>query len=67
MFDNTLAAKRMLKKNSLIEALSLAEKENNEWKKRQIEGKIACFERKCRHNIFWNTTEKGTYKKDGDK
>lgn len=62
MFDNTIAAKRMLKKNALIEALSIADKEGNEWKKRQIEGKIACFERKYHPNIFWDSMKHGTYK-----
>ena len=66
MFDNTTAAKRMLKKNALIEALSIAEKKGDTWKKKQIEGKLACLESKWHPNILWNSSIQGVYKKNKD-
>lgn len=62
MFDNTIAAKRMLKKNALIGALSKAKADNKEWKVKQIEGKMACFERKNYPKVLWDSSN-GTYRK----
>ena len=45
-----------------MDALEKAKKENNEWKIRQLEGKIACFDRKYYPNVLWDSS-KGTYRK----
>lgn len=66
MFGNTVAHRRAMKKNALLEKLDKAKKENNEWKVNQLEGKIADFERRCYPKYIWESS-KGTYKKpEGD-
>lgn len=65
MFENTGAYKRILKKQALLDALAKANEAGNIWKARQLEGKIACFDRKYYPNIFWNSNY-GTYKKSQD-
>ena len=62
MFENTVAYRRVMKKKALMDALEKAKGENNEWKIKQLEGKIACFDRKCYPNVLWDGS-KGTYRK----
>lgn len=62
MFENTVAYRRVMKKKTLMDALEKAKEENNEWKIRQLEGKIACFDRKYYPNVLWDSS-KGTYRK----
>ena len=62
MFENTAAHKRVLKKKVLLDALAKASEEGNDWKVRQLESKIACFDRKYYPNVFWDSS-KGTYHK----
>ena len=52
MFENTIAHKRILKKKALLDALAQASEEGNDWKVRQLEGKIACFDRKYYPKVF---------------
>lgn len=62
MFENTVAYRRVMKKKALMDALEKAKEENNEWKIRQLEGKIACFDRKYYPNVLWDSS-KGTHRK----
>lgn len=62
MFENTVTYRRVMKKKALMDALEKAKEENNEWKIRQLEGKIACFDRKYYPNVLWDNS-KGTYRK----
>ena len=62
MFENTVAYRRVMKKKALMDALEKAKEENNEWKIRRLEGKIACFDRKYYPNVLWDSS-KGTYRK----
>ena len=62
MFENTVTYIRVMKKKALMDALEKAKEENNEWKIRQLEGKIACFDRKYYPNVLWDSS-KGTYHK----
>ena len=62
MFENTVAYRRVMKKKGLMDALEKAKEENNEWKIRQLEGKIACFDRKYYPNVLWDSYN-GTYRK----
>ena len=62
MFENTVTYRRVMKKKALMDALEKAKKENNEWKIRRLEGKIACFDRKYYPNVLWDSS-KGTYRK----
>lgn len=63
MFENNIVQKRLMKRQSYMNALEKAKEEGNEWKVRQLEGKIYEFNRKHYPNIFWNSSEKGTYRK----
>lgn len=62
MFENTVAYRRVMKKKALMDALEKAKEENNEWKIRQLEGKIACFDKKYYPKVFWDGS-RGTYRK----
>ena len=62
MFENTIAYKRIMKRKLLTEAVEKAKEEGIDWKIRQSEGKLACFDRKYYPNILWDST-KGTYRK----
>lgn len=62
MIENTIAYRRVLKKKNLLDALAKANEEGNEWKIKQLEGKIACFDRKYYPNVVWDSS-KGTYRK----
>ena len=62
MFENTVTYRRVMKKKALMDTLEKAKEENNEWKIRQLEGKIACFDRKYYPNVLWDSS-KGTYRK----
>ena len=66
MFENTLAHKRALKKGKMLEELSNATKENKDWKAKQLEGKIFCFDKKHYPKIIWNSNN-GTYRKKKEK
>lgn len=63
MFENTIAKKRMEKKNNLLNEIEKAKEEGNDWKLRQLEGKLADFNAKKYPTVFWDTMQKGTYKK----
>ena len=62
MFENTIAYKRIMKRKLLTEAVEKAKEEGIDWKVRQLEGKIACFDRKYYPKVFWDSS-KGTYRK----
>lgn len=62
MFENTQAYKRSLKKEKLIAALEEAKANGNEWEIKQLEAKLANFNRKNYPKIFWDSS-KGTYTK----
>ena len=62
MFENTIAYKRMMKRKLLVEAVEKAKEEGIDWKIRQSEGKIACFDRKYYPKVFWDSS-KSTYRK----
>ena len=62
MFENTIAYKRIMKRKLLAEAVEKAKEEGIDWKIRQSEGKLACFDRKHYPNILWDGA-KGTYRK----
>ncbi len=63
MFEDNITTKRLLKRKSYMEALEKAKEENNDFKVRQLEGKIAMFNRKHYPENHWNSKEKGTYVK----
>ena len=46
MFENTIAYKRIMKRKLLAEAVEKAKEEGIDWKIRQSEGKLVCFDRK---------------------
>lgn len=62
MFENTIAYRRSLKKEKLISALEEAKTNGNEWKIKQLEAKLADFNRKNYPKTFWDSS-KGTYTK----
>lgn len=62
MFENTIAYKRIMKRKLLTEAVEKAKEEGIDWKIRQSESKLVCFDRKYYPNILWDST-KGTYRK----
>lgn len=62
MFENTIAYKRIMKRKLLAEAVEKAKEEGIDWKIKQSESKLACFDRKYYPNILWDST-KGTYHK----
>lgn len=62
MFENTKAYKRILKKKALLDALAKASEEGKDWKVRQLESKLTCFDRKYYPKVFWDSS-KGTYRK----
>lgn len=64
MFGNNIAEKRLLKRKALMDALEEAKKENIEWKIKQLESKLYLFNSKYYPNIFWNSAEKGIYRKE---
>lgn len=62
MFENTIAYKRIMKRKLLAEAVEKAKEEGIDWKIRQSESKLVCFDRKYHPNVLWDST-KGTYRK----
>ena len=62
MFENTIAYKRIMKRKLLTEAVEKAKEEGIDWKIRQSESKLVCFDKKYYPNILWDST-KGTYRK----
>lgn len=62
MFENTIAYKRIMKRKLLAEAVEKAKEEGIDWKIRQSEGKLACFDRKYYPKVLWDNA-KGTYRK----
>ena len=67
MFGNNIVQRRLMKRKLYTDELEQAQKDGNDWKARQLEGKIYDFNRKHYPNIFWNSAEKGTYKKTIEK
>lgn len=63
MFENNIVQRRLMKRSSYMDELEKAKEENNDWKVRQLEGKLYEFNRKHYPKVFWNSSEKGTYKK----
>lgn len=61
MFGNTIAYRRMLKKDKLNKELTEAQENKNDWKIKQIEAKIAMFNIKNYPKLFWDSNQKGTY------
>ena len=62
MFENTIAYKRIMKRKLLAEAVEKAKEEGIDWKIRQSEGKLACFDGKYYPKVLWDSA-KGTYRK----
>ena len=62
MFENTVAYKRIMKRKLLAEAVEKAKEEGIDWKIRQSESKLACFDRKYYSKVLWDSA-KGTYHK----
>lgn len=62
MFENTNTHKRMMKKEVLLQAVEKAREEGIDWKIRQLEGKLACLNRKYYPNKVWDSSN-GTYRK----
>ena len=62
MFENTIAYKRIMKRKLLAEAVEKAKEEGIDWKIRQSESRLACFDKKCYPKVLWDGT-KGTYHK----
>lgn len=56
MFENTVAYKRMLKKEKMTKALEEAKKSGNLWKVKQIESKLACFEKRYYPKKIWDSS-----------
>ena len=46
-----------------MDSLEKAKEEGISWKINQLESKLYEFNRKYYPNVFWNSAEKGTYKK----
>ena len=63
MFGNNETERRLLKRKEIMDALERAKKEGITWKVNQLESKLYKFNREYYPNIFWNSKEKGTYKK----
>lgn len=63
MFEKTSAYRHMLKRKYLEDELEKARNNNDDWKIRQLEGKLASFNSKYYSNIIWNSSN-GTYKKE---
>ena len=61
MFENNIVQKRLMKRKSYMDELEKAKEVGNDWEIRQLEGKIYEFNRKHYPNVFWNSSEKGTY------
>lgn len=62
MFGNTDAYKRIMKKKLLMDALEKAKEEGNEWKIRQAQGKLDCYNKKYYPNMIWDSNN-GAYRK----
>lgn len=62
MFENTIAYKRIMKRKLLAESVEKAKEEGIDWKIRQSESRLACFDRKYYPKALWDGT-KGTYHK----
>lgn len=67
MFENTLAFRHSLKKNKLLEQLEKAKDAGKDWLVKQIEEKLDILNKKYYPNVFWNSAELGTYKKEENK
>lgn len=65
MIENTIAYKRTLKKENLLKQLEDAKKSNKDGLVRQLESKIALLERKWHPTVFWDSYNKGAYRKKG--
>ena len=64
MFENNIIQRRLMKRKSYMDELEKAKEDGKDWKVRQLEGKIYEFNTKYYPNIFWNSSEKGTYIKE---
>lgn len=53
MFDNTLAYKRMLKKQHYQDEIKKAQEDGKDWKVKQLESKLKMFERKYYPDIYY--------------
>ena len=62
MFENNIVQKRLLKRKQIMDDLEKAKNDGIDWKIKQSESKLACFDRKYYPNILWDST-KGTYRK----
>lgn len=67
MFGNNIVQKRLLKRKKMMDDLEQAKKDGLDWKVRQLESKLYMFNKKYYPDVFWNSTEKGTYKKPKEK
>lgn len=67
MFENNRVEKRLLKRKFIMDSLEKAKEEGISWKINQLESKLYEFNRKHYPNVFWNSAEKGTYRKPKEK
>ena len=67
MFENNRVEKRLLKRKSIMDSLEKAKEEGISWKINQLESKLYEFNKKHYPNVFWNSVEKGTYRKPKEK
>lgn len=67
MFENNLTQKKLLKRKSIMDDLEKAKKENIAWKINQLETKLYDFNLRKYPKVFWNSYEKGTYRKKEEK
>ncbi len=63
MFENNIVSKRVLKKKQILDDLAKASEEKKDWKVKQLEGKLACLERKCYPKVVWESAKQGKYEK----
>lgn len=63
MFGNNETERRLLKRKEIMDALDKAKEEGITWKVNQLESRLYEFNKKYYPNIFWDSKEKGTYKK----
>lgn len=67
MFENNIVQKRLLKRKQIMDDFEKAKNDGIDWKVRQLESKLYMFNRKHYPNVFWNSAEKGTYRKPKEK
>ena len=67
MFENNITQRRLLKRKSIMDEIEKAKEEQVMWKVNQLESKLYDLNQKYFPNVFWNSNEKGTYRKEESK